>query len=88
MSQNASPINYSGNSSNKKIILSGSELNKKYATDTTRNSDQKKQKQISINQKLESSLKRMEISTMNLLSKGREQIDEPRAGVSNFKTSK
>ena len=31
----------------------------------------------------------MELSTMNLLSKGREQIDEPRGGVvSNFQSGK
>lgn len=55
------------------------EMNKNYATDTTRNSD-KKQK-LEISRRLESSLKQMEISTKNLLRKARERLDEPREGV-------
>lgn len=85
MSQNQS--NHSRNSSKNNITSSENNYNKKYATDTTQNSDKKMQHKISINQKLESSLKRMEISTKNLLRKGRDIMDEPRGGVvSNFQT--
>ena len=62
---------------------------KNYMTDTTQHSDKKGKHKMSINDKLESSLKRMEIMTKNLLKKGREGLDEPRSGpLANFKTGK
>lgn len=77
---NSSPIRakgrYSTHSSRQKVQASEAELNKNYATDTTRNSEQKQKLEIS--RRLESSLKKMEISTQNLLKKGRDRLDEPR----------
>lgn len=89
LNKESSKITYSRNSSKRRITPSGSELNPKYATDTTQNSERKGGQQMSINEKLESSLKRMELFTKNLLKKGREGQDEPRSGqMENFNTGK
>jgi hypothetical protein len=80
MGTNSKPISYSRNSSKNKITSSEAELNKKYATDTTRNSDQKYK--LDISKKLESSLKKMELSTKNLLRKGRQNQGEIRGVLS------
>jgi hypothetical protein len=67
-------MTYSRNSSKNRNIASEAELNKKYATDTTRNSDKKYK--LDISKKLESSLKKMELSTKFLLEKGRKNHAE------------